>query len=102
MAPAPRPKYKLTGIKGRILSVYLNGLGAVERVTSIPMTPHTTLREFLKAATPQLTTAIKPFAELTAIAEMALYSSHKLDENTAARAELLAGIIKEELHSGTA
>ncbi len=102
VVPPPRPKYEFTGIKGRILSAYLNSLGAVERVTSIPMTPHTTLREFLNAVTPRLLTAIKPFTELTTIAENALYSAHKLDENSAARAEQLAINIKQELHSGAA
>ena len=100
IAPSPRPKYEFTGIKGRILSAYLNGLEAIQRVTSITMAPHATLREFLKAATSQLPTAIKPFTELTTIAEITLYSAHELDEDIAARAEQLTAIIKEELHSG--
>ena len=98
----PEPKYEFPGIKGRILSAYLNGLGAVEKVTGIPMAPHATLREFVNAVSPLLSTAIKPFTELTVIVENVLYSSHKLDENTAAKAEQLAAIIKEELHSGAA
>ena len=101
IAPSPRPKYEFTGIKGRILSAYLNGLEAIQKVTSITMAPHATLREFLKAATSQLPTAIKPFTELTTIAEITLYSAHELDEDIAARAEQLTAIIKEELHSGT-
>jgi hypothetical protein len=102
IAPPPRPKHQLTGIKGRILSAYLDGLEAVEKVTNIPMAPHTSLREFVNAATPQLPTAIKPFTELTTIAEIALYSAHRLDEDTATRAEQLATTITEELRSGTA
>lgn len=102
VAPAPRPGYEFSGTKGRILSAYLNGLGVVEKVTGIPMAPHTTLREFLNAAVLQLPTAIKPFTELTLIAENALYSAHKLDETTAAKAEQLVAIIKEELYSGAA
>jgi hypothetical protein len=102
VAPPLRPKHELTGIKDRILSAYLNGLEAVEKVTSIPMLPHTSLREFVNAATPQLPTAIKPFTELTTIAEIALYSAHRLDEDTATRAEQLATTITEELRSGTA
>ncbi len=100
VAPSPRPKYEFTGIKGRILSAYLNGLEVVEKVTGVSMTPHTTLREFLKTTTPRLPSAIKSFTELTTIAEIALYSAHGLDEDTAARAEQLTAIIKEELHSG--
>ncbi len=97
----PRPRYEFSGIRGRILSAYLDGLETVERVTSIPMVPQATLREFLSAVTPRLLTAIKPFTELTIAAEIALYSARKLDENTAAIAEQLAATIKEELHSGT-
>ena len=102
VAPPPRPKYELTGIKGRILSAYLDGLEAVAKVTGTPMAPHTTLRELLNAAISQLPAAIKPFTELTTIAEIALYSAHRLDENTATRAEQLAAITKEGLYSGTA
>ena len=102
VAPPPRPKYEFTGIRGRILSAYLDGLETVEMVTSIPMAPHTTLREFLNAITPRLLTAIKPFTELTIVAEIALYSAHRLDEDTAARAEQLAVNIKKELHNGAA
>ncbi len=102
VAPAPRPRYEFSGTKGRVLSAYLSGLGIVEKVTGIPMAPQTTLREFLNAAASQLPTAIKPFVELTLVAENALYSTHKLDEDTAAKAERLAAIIKEELYSGAA
>jgi hypothetical protein len=65
------------------------------------MTAPTTLREFLKGTTPRLATAIKPFTELTTIAEGALYSSHHLDDEIATKAEQLAPIIKEELHGET-
>ncbi len=102
ITPSPRPKYEFTGIKGRILSAYLNGLEVVEKVTGVSMAPHTTLREFLKATTPRLPGATKSFTELTTLAEIALYSAHKLDKNTAARAEQIATIIREELESGAA
>ena len=97
-----RPKYEFTGIKGRILTAYLNVLGTVEEATGIPTAPHITLREFLNAATPRLPAAVKSFTELTLMAETALYSVQELDENTTTRAEQLAGTIKEELHSGAA
>lgn len=96
----PKLKPKPTGIKGQILSAYTSGLEAVEKHT-ISMAPHITLREFLKMVTPLLPTASTPFAELTTIAEVALYSVRKLDESIAARAEQLAATIKEELHRGT-
>lgn len=101
--PPPRPKFEFTGIKGRILSAYLDGLETVEKATSTLMATHTTFREFLKTATPRLPTAIKSFAELTTIAEVALYSAHRLDEDIATRAEQLAATLKKELYnSGTA
>jgi len=93
----PRPKYGLADIKGRILSAYLGGLEAVEKKTGISMAAHTTLREFLNMATPQLPSVAKPFIELTTITEAALYSAHRLDEDTANKAEQLAATIKEEL-----
>ncbi len=102
VTPPSRPKYELTDIKGRILSAYISGLEAAEKITGISMAAHTTFREFLKTATPRLPTAIKPFTELTTIAEVALYSAHKLDEDIATRAEHLATTIKEELHSEAA
>jgi len=103
VAPPPsRPKYEFTDIRGRILSAYISGLEAAEKITSISMAAHTTLREFLKTATPRLPTSIKPFTELTTIAEVALYSARKLDEDIATRAEQLAATIKEELHSEAA
>jgi len=102
VAPTPVTEYRFGDIKDRILSSYRKTLGIAEEVTGIPMVPNTTLREFLDATTPQLLTAIKPFVELTLIAEDALYSTHRLDESIAARAEQLAAIIKEELYGGVA
>ncbi|MFC2002713.1 DUF4129 domain-containing protein [Chloroflexota bacterium] len=99
LAPALRYKYEVTGIKSRILSAYLTGIEVVQKVTGISMVPNVTFREFLKAATPRLPGAINSFTELTTICEIAVYSTHKIDRNTAARAELLTVIIKEELHS---
>ncbi len=95
----PVPQYEFTGIKGRILSAYLSGLRAVEKVTGVAMAPNVTLREFLGFAAPQISAAVKPFTELTAIAESALYSAHRLDEDTAGRAELLATAVQKELRS---
>ena len=66
------------------------------------MAPHTTFREFLNTVTPRLPAAIEPFTKLTTMVENVLYSAREPDKNTAARAELLANIIKEELHGATA
>jgi hypothetical protein len=101
ITPPPEPRPILTGIKGRILSAYRVGLEAVETISGIFMAPNVTLREFLKTVTLLPPTAIGQFAELTAIAESALYSDYRPHEDTATRAEQLAINIKEELHSGT-
>jgi enamine deaminase RidA (YjgF/YER057c/UK114 family) len=96
----PKSKYKFAGIKGRIFSAYLDGLKAVEGVTHILMSPHTTLKEFLDAAIPLVPVINRPFTELTKVAEIALYSGHVPDENAAIRAEQLTANIKQELQHG--
>jgi len=104
ITPSPEPKPKLTeikGIKGRILAAYRGALEAVEKVSGASMSPNITLREFLKMAALLPPIAIKRFAELTAVAEIALYSARSLHKDTAAKAEQLAVIIKEDLGSGT-
>ena len=95
--PRPRRRYELKGIRGRILLAYLQALAAVEKTTGTSLAPQTTLREFLGAATPFLAAALGAFNELTTLAEVAMYSSHQPDPNTAARADRLANAIKEEL-----
>ncbi len=99
--PAPIPKPRLTGIKGRILSAYRSGLETVEKIIGVGMAPNITMREFLKMATLLLPGAIKQFAELTTIAEITLYSARSPREDTAIRAEQLTDNIEGELHSGT-
>lgn len=95
--PRPRRHYELKGIRGRILLAYLQALAAVEKAAGTSLAPQTTLREFLGAATPFLAAALGAFNELTTLAEVAMYSSHQPDRDTAARAEGLANAIKEEL-----
>ena len=101
-APLPKAKPAPTGIKGRISSAYMSSLGVIENKTGIVMSPHSTLREYLKTTAPLLSTAARAFTELTTIAEVALYSAHSLGEDTASKAEQLTAIITEELHSESA
>jgi hypothetical protein len=93
----PGLQYEPTSIKRRIVAAYLSGLQTVEQKTDTYLTAHTTLREFLTATIPQLPGDFVSFADLTTIAEVALYSAHRLDEDIASRAERLAATIKEEL-----
>jgi len=96
----PGPGYELSGTRARILSAYLRGVAAVEKVTGAAMAPHITLREFLDAASSHLPRAAEPFAELTIITEHALYSMRKPGEDAATRAEQMATVILKELDSG--
>ena len=101
ITPSPELQPKLAAIKARIISAYISVLEIVERITSIPMAPQNTLREFLETVVPLSPPSIQPFTELTGIAEFALYSTEKTDEDIAARADQLADNIKKELYRGT-
>lgn len=101
IARSPAPIPKLTGIKGQVLSAYRGVLAALERINGVMMSPEVTLREFLKIARLPSSTTATLFAELTTIAESALYSAYTPRRATVARAEELAASIKEELGSGT-
>ncbi|MBI4266911.1 MAG: hypothetical protein HY668_00905 [Chloroflexi bacterium] len=105
--PPPRPApvftgrkagYKSDDTRGGILSAYLSGLAAIQGAAGIPMTPQTTLREFLDEATPRLPAVARPFALLTGMAETALYSARRPGETVAVSARRLADNIREELH----
>jgi len=99
--PLSSQKTDFSGIKREVLSSYKSGLTAVEKASGISMTAPGTLREFLNAVSPLLTTTAALFAELTELAELALYSPHQPGEDTALRAEQLAVSLKKETHLGT-
>jgi len=100
--PVSTEETGLDDIQKRILSAYNTGLVAIGEITGISMAPHTTLREYLNAALPRLSNAAKPFSELTALTENALYSAQEYDKNTAKNARGLANHILKEQSSGTA
>lgn len=102
VAPAPRARHEFKGSRGRILLAYLDSVEVVGEAVGIVMIPQTTLREFLRAASPKMTAAVEPFTELTMMAERALYSAHTLEDDVAAEAEALAAQVQEEFHSGAA
>ena len=101
ITPAPEPRPRFTGIKGRILSAYRHALEAAERVSGVGMAPNITMREFLKKASQLPPTATGLFTELTTIAEITLYSARSPRGDTATKAENLANNIREELRRGT-
>jgi hypothetical protein len=103
VVPSPEPGSDLTGIHGEILTAYLEGRGAVEKAAGIRIGPHTTLREFLRLVIAEVTGNVgQRFSELTAMAEVALYSAHELDESMMTRARQQAADIKEEINRDAA
>jgi hypothetical protein len=101
ITPAPIPKHEFIGFKGIILSSYFSAVEEIGNLTGVVLGETMTLREFLKVTTPKIATSARPFTELTALAELALYSARQLDAETAARAEKQASAIREELRRAT-
>jgi len=88
--------------KHRLLSSYRDTVRLIETNTGLTIPAASTLREFLKAAAPHLRAAAAPFAELTSLAETALYAASPVDGALAERARSLAAVIAKELNDGTA
>jgi hypothetical protein len=78
---------KLEGTKGRILEAYVKALQTIQRATSVSLAPQMTLREFLQETKPRLNGAADSFADLTFMAERALYSPYMPAENDTKKAE---------------
>jgi len=101
ITPAPTPKYEFIGFKGIILSSYFSAVEEIGNLTGVVLGETMTLREFLKVTTPKIATSAWPFTELTALAELALYSTRQLNAETASRAEKQASAVREELRRAT-
>ncbi len=96
VAPSSELESYSPGIRGEVLTAYLEGRGAVERFTGIHMESRTTLREFLRLIKTRVTEAIEqPFAELTAMTEVVLYSARELDTSMVVEARQYVANIKE-------
>lgn len=100
--PATPHQPRLTGLGGRILAAYRDGLEVAARITGAAMAPDITLREFMAMARLPSPAANSQFAELTLLAEGTLYSASLPQEGTAQRAEQLATAMREELNHGAA
>jgi len=87
-------KRESIGTEGRIVLAYAIGFEAMNKAGGVTA-PHNTLREFLTSISSMPPAISKPFVELTALAEIALYFTHKVDESMASRAEQLAATIKQ-------
>ena len=99
--PAPIPKHEFIGFKSIILSSYFSAVEAIGNLTGVVLGETMTLREFLKTTAPKIATSARSFTELTALAELALYSTRQLDAETASRAEKQANAIREEMRLAT-
>ena len=99
--PAPIPKHEFIGFKGIILSSYFSVAKEIGNLTGAVLGEAMTLREFLKTTAPKIAASARPFTELTALAELALYSTRQLNAETASRAEKQASAIREELRRAT-
>ena len=79
--------------RGRIVSAYNRAARLLESSLAVSFRWHFTLRDFLRAVGLHVGSA---FAEVTELAERALYSSRATDESEAQRAEELAKSVGRE------
>ena len=79
--------------QGRIVSAYNRAARLLESSLAVSFQWHFTLRDFLRAVGLRVGSA---FAEITELAERALYSSKDPDENEAQRAEELAKSVQRK------
>jgi hypothetical protein len=97
-----KSEFMFEGVKGKVLEAYVKAMRAVESVNEISLKPHMTLREFLYDAQPKIGDAVNPFANLTVLAERALYSPHQPRIEEVAKAEDLATKVETVLKHGDA
>ena len=83
-----------------ILVAYDEAAATVEQKARLPWQPFLTLREFQRQAAPHLNGAGEPFAQLTGLAELALYSQRALEAKDAEVAQLMAIRVREGLSGG--
>jgi hypothetical protein len=94
MEEKPIMEHKPGEPKERMLAAYYDVAGVVQRLTAISLESQMTLREFLRETKPLLGRAGEAFAELTYMAERALYSPY-IGAEDVAKAEELAQTLKE-------
>lgn len=85
-------------LRQRVLHSYADAVSGLQGPTGIMPAPDATLREYLGRVLPELGEAGPAFADLTRLAEAALYSSRAPSEQEAGMAETLARRIKELLY----
>jgi hypothetical protein len=98
----PRHPRFSTETRNRIIAAYRLGGETVEKKSGFAAAPSDTLREYLALTSDSMKTINGNFAELTGIAEIALYSKVIQPDADATRAEQLAASIQKELADGAA
>lgn len=87
------------GLCAQLVAIYLGGLTAVQEATGLHMQPSTTLREFVRQVVPQLRG--RSFAQMTDLAEIALYSPHPITHDLVDLMERLKVRLQRELAGAT-
>jgi hypothetical protein len=95
---ASKPEFRFEGLKGKVLEAYAKAVKSVELLTGSLLKSEMTLREFLFEVEPKLGDAFGVFAELTTLAEKALYSPHMPNAEDVSKAEELSGKIGRVLN----
>ena len=101
--PVSTTEFRLPEIKlvpgdsqGVILNAYYMAVAVVQRLVSVFLKPQATLREFSSQVMPLLDRFAGLFANLTNLAEKALYSRHSLGDDEASQAQDIASQMKEQ------
>lgn len=87
-------------VRDQLIAIYLAALRNVQAATGSRVRPSTTLREFLREV--RLKLRGDAFTSMTLLAEMALYSSRPVTEESLERLQRLKAQLEGELVSGTA
>lgn len=90
-------KHDFPGTRGKVYSAYFDSLESVEKATNIYLTDNTTLSEYRLIVRPEIEASFASFSDLTTLAEVAIYSIHRLDETTVQRAKELVMLVKKGL-----
>jgi hypothetical protein len=94
-----KSELKFEGVKGKILEAYIEALRNIESLTGITISQNMTLHEFLHLTKQSLGNAVSPFADLTSLAERALYSTNIPEEQDLLKAKGYADEIGRILNS---
>ena len=101
IVPTVVAERKLEGFAGKIIKAYVEAISSIQSFTGLSATATMTLREYFELAKPKLCDATEAFSHLTALTEIALYSTHRTEESAVNEAEELSDNIRRSLN-GTA